>query len=108
MAGAHAIHNGLSYVDETHEILHGSKVAYGILVQLAYTGDDDEIRALFAKFSNNTIASCELMTPSLTSCIIRSRSFISICLHPHWVHGFIYILIMPRNRRECIGPKVDI
>lgn len=46
MAGAHAIHNGLSYVDETHEILHGSKVAYGILVQLAYTGDDDEIRAL--------------------------------------------------------------
>lgn len=31
---------------ETHAVLHGSKVAYGILVQLAETGDDDEIRSL--------------------------------------------------------------
>ncbi|WP_203626723.1 iron-containing alcohol dehydrogenase family protein [Lacticaseibacillus mingshuiensis] len=45
-AGAHAIHNGLSYLPETHDVLHGSKVAYGILVQLAYTGDADEIRQL--------------------------------------------------------------
>ncbi|MGZ0911047.1 iron-containing alcohol dehydrogenase family protein [Lacticaseibacillus paracasei] len=45
-AGAHATHNGLSYLPETHAILHGSKVAYGILVQLAETGDDSEIRNL--------------------------------------------------------------
>ena len=45
-AGAHATHNGLSYLPETHAVLHGSKVAYGILVQLAETGDDDEIRSL--------------------------------------------------------------
>jgi len=32
--GAHAIHNGLTHLEATHNILHGEKVAYGILVQL--------------------------------------------------------------------------
>ncbi|MGY3766096.1 iron-containing alcohol dehydrogenase family protein [Vagococcus vulneris] len=45
-AGAHALHDGLSYLEETHEELHGKKVAYGILVQLAYTGDLGEIVTL--------------------------------------------------------------
>lgn len=34
IAGAHAIHNGLTILEETHSALHGEKVAYGILVQL--------------------------------------------------------------------------
>jgi len=46
IAGAHAIHNGLSLLPETHAVLHGAKVAYGVLVQLAYTGDFDEIDQL--------------------------------------------------------------
>ncbi|KAF1295642.1 alcohol dehydrogenase [Enterococcus sp. JM4C] len=45
-AGAHAVHNGLSYIPSTHEVLHGAKVAYGILVQLAHTNDFDEITSL--------------------------------------------------------------
>ena len=31
---AHAVHNGLTHLLESHGILHGEKVAYGILVQL--------------------------------------------------------------------------
>lgn len=31
---AHAVHNGLTHLPETHQALHGEKVAYGILVQL--------------------------------------------------------------------------
>ncbi len=31
---AHAVHNGLTHLEQTHGILHGEKVAYGILVQL--------------------------------------------------------------------------
>ena len=31
---AHAIHNALTHLPQTHGILHGEKVAYGILVQL--------------------------------------------------------------------------
>lgn len=31
---AHAVHNGLTHIPATHGILHGEKVAYGILVQL--------------------------------------------------------------------------
>lgn len=34
LAGAHAIHNGLTAVPETHELYHGEKVAFGTLVQL--------------------------------------------------------------------------
>lgn len=45
-AGAHAIHDGLSYLPETHEMLHGKKVAYGILVQLAYMKDFSAIDEL--------------------------------------------------------------
>ena len=31
---AHAVHNGLTHIPAAHHILHGEKVAYGILVQL--------------------------------------------------------------------------
>lgn len=31
---AHAVHNGLTHLLQTHDVLHGEKVAYGILVQL--------------------------------------------------------------------------
>lgn len=46
-SGAHAIHNGLSYLKETQHVLHGNKVAYGILVQLAYMKQTTEIKRLF-------------------------------------------------------------
>lgn len=34
LAGAHAIHNGLTAIPETHAMYHGEKVAFGTLVQL--------------------------------------------------------------------------
>lgn len=43
IAGAHAIHNGLSFIRETHRILHGQKVAYGILVQLILEKRTEEV-----------------------------------------------------------------
>ncbi|MCM3550215.1 glycerol dehydrogenase [Niallia circulans] len=46
IAGAHSIHNGLTVLAETHDILHGDKVAYGILVQLALEEKWHEIEAL--------------------------------------------------------------
>ena len=53
MSGAHALHNGLSLCPETHAILHGSKVAYGVLVQLAYTRDYLEIEKLLPFYREN-------------------------------------------------------
>lgn len=35
LAAAHAVHNGLTAVAETHHFYHGEKVAFGVLVQLA-------------------------------------------------------------------------
>ncbi|MEC1754579.1 iron-containing alcohol dehydrogenase family protein [Bacillus mojavensis] len=46
MAGAHAVHNGLSFIPETHHVLHGQKVAYGILIQLALEKRNEEIEEL--------------------------------------------------------------
>ena len=38
LAAAHAIHNGLTAVPETHAYFHGEKVAFGLLVQLVLEG----------------------------------------------------------------------
>lgn len=46
VAGAHAIHNGLTSAPESHLALHGDKVAYGILVQLMLEEKYNEIEHL--------------------------------------------------------------
>ncbi|RJX67413.1 glycerol dehydrogenase [Vibrio sinensis] len=40
LAGAHAIHNGLTKLEECHHLLHGEKVAFGTLVQLVLENAD--------------------------------------------------------------------
>lgn len=42
VATAHAVHHGLTMLDETHHALHGEKVAIGILAGLAMQGQDAE------------------------------------------------------------------
>jgi len=43
LAAAHAIHNGLTAVSETHAFLHGEKVGYGLLVQLVLEEANDSL-----------------------------------------------------------------
>ena len=43
---AHAVHNGLTVLPQTEKFLHGTKVAYGILVQSALLGQDDVLAQL--------------------------------------------------------------
>lgn len=38
LAGAHAVHNGLTVLEKTHAKLHGEKVAFGTLTQLVLEG----------------------------------------------------------------------
>jgi glycerol dehydrogenase len=38
LAAAHAVHNGLTAAPQTHEFLHGEKVAFGVLTQLVLEG----------------------------------------------------------------------
>lgn len=42
LASAHAIHNGLSALEETHAYYHGEKVAFGVLAGLHLTGASPE------------------------------------------------------------------
>lgn len=45
-AGAHSIHDALTILPESHHQLHGNKVAYGILIQLALENNFAEIDTL--------------------------------------------------------------
>ncbi|KAG1673949.1 hypothetical protein FOA52_015704 [Chlamydomonas sp. UWO 241] len=47
LAAAHAIHNGLAELPETHKMYHGEKVAFGTLCHLMLEGDDTEARRVF-------------------------------------------------------------
>lgn len=53
MAGAHAVHNGMSLIKETHTYEHGVKVAYGILVQLVAAGNMEEVMNLKSFYETN-------------------------------------------------------
>ncbi|MGX9740601.1 oxidoreductase [Pseudocitrobacter corydidari] len=46
VAAAHAVHNGLTVLPQTEKFRHGTKVAYGILVQSALLGQDDVLAQL--------------------------------------------------------------
>ncbi|MEE0905090.1 MAG: iron-containing alcohol dehydrogenase family protein [Bifidobacterium merycicum] len=45
-SGAHSVHDALTVLPSTVNVVHGLKVAYGIMVQLAAEGREDEAREL--------------------------------------------------------------
>jgi glycerol dehydrogenase len=53
LAAAHAVHNGLTALTETHDFYHGEKVAFGVLTQLVLEGaprhEIDEVLAFSRK-----------------------------------------------------------
>ncbi|ENL6903520.1 oxidoreductase [Enterobacter ludwigii] len=55
VAAAHAVHNGLTVLPQTEKYLHGTKVAYGILVQSALLGQDDVLAELVAAYQHFTL-----------------------------------------------------
>lgn len=43
LAACHAIHNGLTVLSETHNMYHGEKVAFGVIVQLILENDTEAL-----------------------------------------------------------------
>jgi uncharacterized oxidoreductase len=58
LAAAHAIHNGLTVLPATAKFLHGTKVAYGILVQLALEEKFDELKRLASALTALGLPTC--------------------------------------------------
>lgn len=52
VAGAHAIHNGMTALPETHDKLHGDKVSYGVLIQLVLEEKWEEIENILPLYEN--------------------------------------------------------
>lgn len=50
IAAAHAVHNGLTALPQTARYLHGIKVAYGLLIQLALLQKEQELNRLIPVF----------------------------------------------------------
>jgi len=50
IAAAHSVHNGLTALPQTDAFLHGTKVAYGILVQSALLSQPEVVRQLTALY----------------------------------------------------------
>ncbi|MGL4252770.1 MAG: glycerol dehydrogenase, partial [Fusobacteriaceae bacterium] len=46
LAGAHAIHNGLTVLEETHHMYHGEKVAFGTIAQLILENELSEAKCV--------------------------------------------------------------
>jgi len=59
LAAAHAIHNGLSALDETHSFLHGEKVAFGVVTGLHLTkATSEEIDTVYSFFEEVGLPTC--------------------------------------------------
>jgi len=59
LAAAHAIHNGLSALDETHSFLHGEKVAFGVVTGLHLTNaTSEEIDTVYSFFEEVGLPTC--------------------------------------------------
>jgi glycerol dehydrogenase len=68
LAVAHSVHNGLTVAEQTHDYLHGEKVAFGLLVQLILEGQPDkEIEAVLA-FSESVGLPITLSQVGLDTC----------------------------------------
>ncbi len=64
VAAARAVHNGLTVLPQTDKFLHGTKVAYGILVQSALLAQDDVLAQLVQAYQRfnplTTLAALEV------------------------------------------------
>ncbi len=70
LAAAHANHNGLTVLGETHKLLHGEKVAFGTLVQLVLERRDAEDILKIIAFCRD----CGLPTWRNLACPCRRRT----------------------------------
>lgn len=52
LAIAHSVHNGLTTLHETHDFLHGEKVAFGLLVQLVAEGKGLDVISPILEYSS--------------------------------------------------------
>jgi glycerol dehydrogenase len=59
LAAAHAVHNGLTVLEETHKYMHGEKVAFGTLVHLVLeNAPQEEINRIIAYCKSVGLPTC--------------------------------------------------
>ncbi|MCW8784320.1 MULTISPECIES: iron-containing alcohol dehydrogenase family protein [Bacillus] len=102
MAGAHAVHNGLSFLQETHQVLHGQKVAYGILVQLALENRRPEIEELlpFYRRLGFPVSLCDLG-------ILDNHEEAKRCIASHACRAEESLCLMGQYREKDVSAAIE-
>lgn len=115
LAVAHAVHNGLTVASETHQYLHGEKVAFGTLVQLVLEGREaaeiEEVMAFCAAVGLPLTLrelGIELLTPDRARMIAERAVAPGETSHnepfePTWVAVRDAILAADALGRSCIA-----
>ncbi|TYL36487.1 glycerol dehydrogenase [Natronococcus pandeyae] len=89
LAAAHAIHNGLTQLEATHEATHGEKVTIGTLAQLVLEGREDAFVEDVAGFANavglpTTLAEIGLEDPSTEDLAVVAEA---ACAEEETIHN---------------------
>ncbi|MEI7431556.1 MAG: oxidoreductase [Betaproteobacteria bacterium] len=89
LAAAHTIHNGLTVLPETAKFLHGTKVAYGILVQLALEEKFEALQQLARALKVLGLPTCLSELDVEFSDNLKIDALIAHCLRKHETIHFL-------------------
>lgn len=91
LAGAHAIHNGLTVLEDTHHMYHGEKVAFGTIVQLVLQNELCEAKQVidFCKKIGLPTTLCELGIMENAREKVKKVA-IAACAPGETIHNFPY------------------
>lgn len=92
LAGAHAIHNGFTVIEDCHHLYHGEKVAFGTIVQLVLENNNpEEIQKIiaFCKLVGLPTTLSEMGVTEDSENKIRKVSEAS-CAEGETIHNFAY------------------
>lgn len=79
LAAAHAIHNGLTVLEETHAYWHGEKVAFGTLVSLILTDKSPELIDMVFEFCESVGLPTTLADIGLASATDEDLMKVAMC-----------------------------
>ncbi|AEH39369.1 glycerol dehydrogenase [Halopiger xanaduensis] len=105
LAAAHAIHNGLTQLEATHEATHGEKVTIGTIAQLVLEGREDALVEDVAGFAASvglptTLAEIGLEDPSIEDLAIVAEA---ACAEDETIHNEPFEVTADDVRDALVG-----
>ncbi|MGL1894583.1 MAG: glycerol dehydrogenase [Spirochaetaceae bacterium] len=94
LAAAHAIHNGLTALEETHHFFHGEKVSFGTIVQLVLeNAPKEELETVLTYCKSVNLPTClgDLGVKEITDKKVRAVAELS-CAENETIHNMPFVV----------------